>query len=267
MYSAESLRLYNILIGAKPITRSSLLLRSYFAYKGDYNKYETVKPLLDNHIEIGCVVHGVYHHKDFAYWCKNNILGKHKDIDAAISAKMIMSNDLSYIHEDIYCIWYPTLALEDTYKSLYTYKPHLRQQIAHACCVAHYNDLYKQINHIPEINILKEAYDVANNFVINDIHVKASVNNIIYDAEISDIGLVCEPSPCEYNPLPLFYSVTVSEMREIYTSVHKILDDKPISDDDILCMLEDVDPLKTGNVCISKLQNKIDAIARLLYKS
>jgi hypothetical protein len=91
--------------------------KCYFAYIG--KPYECSETLSNK--EINCLIHGVYHHLSFAYWCKDNI--DDLRIKEAVSAKLIMNDDLSFVVGKPYCIWYPETAKEDIYRKLYKIHP------------------------------------------------------------------------------------------------------------------------------------------------
>ncbi|KXJ93529.1 hypothetical protein Micbo1qcDRAFT_161542, partial [Microdochium bolleyi] len=57
-----------------------------------------------------------------------------------------------------YCIWYPDIAPEDTYRKLATVVPAMRYQVGRACAVAGYADLYHELDDLlPDPSIAEEA--------------------------------------------------------------------------------------------------------------
>ncbi|WYZ38472.1 hypothetical protein EsH8_III_000386 [Colletotrichum jinshuiense] len=58
-----------------------------------------------------------------------------------------------------YCIWYPDVAKEDTYRSLVERYPDMRYQVGRACAVAGYKTLYNELNLLPDVSIAEEARD------------------------------------------------------------------------------------------------------------
>lgn len=56
-----------------------------------------------------------------------------------------------------YCIWYPDIAREDTYRELAERYPSMRYQVGRACAAAGYVDLYKELCLLPDISIAEEA--------------------------------------------------------------------------------------------------------------
>lgn len=110
------------------------------------------------------VVRGIRHHLDFANRksVKKICAGSGQDavFTRARNARLIMSNFVPDIGTDDvqpYCIWYPDLATEDTYRSLASRYPHMRYQIGRACAVAGYVALYEELRLLPDVSICEEA--------------------------------------------------------------------------------------------------------------
>ncbi|KAK2599205.1 hypothetical protein N8I77_010977 [Diaporthe amygdali] len=61
-----------------------------------------------------------------------------------------------------YCIWYPDLATEDTYRSLASRYPSMRYQAGRACAVAGYATLYEELRLLPDVSICEEAREAQN---------------------------------------------------------------------------------------------------------
>ncbi|GKT48494.1 uncharacterized protein ColSpa_08675 [Colletotrichum spaethianum] len=62
-----------------------------------------------------------------------------------------------------YCIWYPDVASEDTYRQLVKRYPDMRYTIGRACAVAGYATLYHELDLLPEVSIAEEARDNSTN--------------------------------------------------------------------------------------------------------
>ncbi|CAK7223410.1 hypothetical protein SBRCBS47491_005199 [Sporothrix bragantina] len=80
----------------------------------------------------------------------------------ALHARAIMSNRIPDITEDAdipYCIWYPDTASEDTYREIACRYPQMRYHVGRACAVAGYNNLYRELDLLPDISIAEEARD------------------------------------------------------------------------------------------------------------
>lgn len=56
-----------------------------------------------------------------------------------------------------YCIWYPDVASEQTYREVAGRYPQLRYQVARACAVAGYDTLYQELDVLPEVAVAEEA--------------------------------------------------------------------------------------------------------------
>lgn len=68
-----------------------------------------------------------------------------------------------------YCIWYPDVASEDTYRQLASRYPLMRYAVGRACAVAGYTDLYLALNLRPEVSIAEEARDAGSDPIFNHI--------------------------------------------------------------------------------------------------
>ncbi|GKT51253.1 uncharacterized protein ColSpa_11434 [Colletotrichum spaethianum] len=58
-----------------------------------------------------------------------------------------------------YCIWYPDVASEDTYRKLAQRYPDMRYHVGRASAATGYDTLYKELDLLPEISIAEEARD------------------------------------------------------------------------------------------------------------
>ncbi|KAH7028766.1 uncharacterized protein B0I36DRAFT_349766 [Microdochium trichocladiopsis] len=88
------------------------------------------------------------------------------DVDVFVrarNARLIMSGEvppmgqISRPNHQPYCIWYPDVAAEDTYRQLATLVPAMRYQVGRACAVAGYADLYHELGLLPDPSIAEEA--------------------------------------------------------------------------------------------------------------
>jgi hypothetical protein len=59
-----------------------------------------------------------------------------------------------------YCIWYPDLASEETYREVARQYPSMRYQVGRACAAACYTDLYKELDLLPDVSIAEESREV-----------------------------------------------------------------------------------------------------------
>ncbi|KJZ69876.1 hypothetical protein HIM_10731 [Hirsutella minnesotensis 3608] len=111
-----------------------------------------------------CVVRGIRYHDAFAALPELGELRRLvPEFARAINARTIMSNsipEMSAAAEDIpYCIWHPTTATQETYRELACRYPCMIYQVARACAVAGYTDLYLEIEAqiLPDVSIAEEA--------------------------------------------------------------------------------------------------------------
>ncbi|KAF6839360.1 hypothetical protein CPLU01_01780 [Colletotrichum plurivorum] len=116
-----------------------------------------------------CVIHGIRHNDAFARSDAVAKLCSESDdrvFARARNARLIMSNTVPEMESDEdkpYCIWYPELATEDTYRELAKRYPDLRYLVGRACAVAGYADLYEELDLLPEVSIAEEARDNSSN--------------------------------------------------------------------------------------------------------
>lgn len=119
------------------------------AYYGDVDRYARLRrPLHVSSAERFCVIRGIYHNTLFAKWCS---LQPDTNYASAITARFIMSNDISRITEDTddrdipSQIWYPSRAAAETYVELARRKPAARAAVARALIVADYQQAWDSI--------------------------------------------------------------------------------------------------------------------------
>lgn len=115
-----------------------------------------------SHVTGLCVLHGIRHHHGFAAELLPGSAEQDPVFARALHARSIMSNDIPDIsdaEEFPYCIWYPDIATEDTYRQLAKRYPQMRYQVGRACAVAGYNDLYSELDLLPDVSIAEEARD------------------------------------------------------------------------------------------------------------
>lgn len=107
------------------------------------------------------LVHGIRHHESFAKSSEvTDICKIHDRYARAPNARLIMSNmipDMASQEVVPYCIWYPDVATEDTYRKLYHRYPEMRYHIGRACAVAGYGKLYNELDLLPDVSIAEEA--------------------------------------------------------------------------------------------------------------
>jgi len=119
---------------------------------GDVNAVSTIIQL--------CTLRGIRYHHGFATELRDT--PGYPAFTRALNARAIMSNIIPVITHDAavpYCIWYPDVASEDTYRELARCYPQMRYQVGRACAVAGYSSLYKELDLLPDISIAEEAQD------------------------------------------------------------------------------------------------------------
>lgn len=110
------------------------------------------------------VIRGIRHHLDFANrdTVKRICAASGKDaiFTRARNARLIMSDiipDMGNHDVQPYCIWYPDLATEATYRLLARRYPSMRYQVGRACAVAGYAALFEELRLLPDVSICEEA--------------------------------------------------------------------------------------------------------------
>lgn len=87
-----------------------------------------------------------------------------------------------------YCIWYPDIAAEETYRKLALMYPQMAYHVGRACAVAGYTQLYKELSILPEVHIAEEARECGNMAIFEEIMshpIRYSVMND-YELRIED---------------------------------------------------------------------------------
>ena len=80
------------------------------------------------------------------------------------NARRITSNVIPAMNDPAdrpYCIWYPGLATEDTYRELARRFPAMRYQVGRACAVGGYLSLFLELDLLPDVSIAEEAREAA----------------------------------------------------------------------------------------------------------
>ncbi|WQF76702.1 hypothetical protein CDEST_01716 [Colletotrichum destructivum] len=117
------------------------------------------------HWVSACVIHGIRHNEAFAMsehvqrLCSES---HNRAFACACNAWLIISNAIPEMTADDdkpYCIWYPDVASEETYRRLAERYPDMRYVVGRACAVAGYAGLYDELGLLPEISISEEARD------------------------------------------------------------------------------------------------------------
>lgn len=135
------------------------------AYYGNIDRYTRLRRPILLQAEPGCIIRGIYHNTLFAKWYSLQPAATESRFARAITARFIMSNDLSRVtattppEELPYLIWYPTLAHEATYQELARRNPAMVPAVARAAVVADYSHLWDSLlqKMVPEEALFAEA--------------------------------------------------------------------------------------------------------------
>ena len=125
-----------------------------------------------------CIIRGILHSPPFAEGEAASLCGlpEHPEFTRALNARAIMSNrvpdmDPTARPEELpHCIWYPEVASEDTYRQLAKRYPQMRYQVARACAVAGYTELYLELEDVlPEVSVAEEAREAGSDAIFERI--------------------------------------------------------------------------------------------------
>jgi hypothetical protein len=121
---------------------------------------------LGNRVARLCVVNGLRKHLNFALSAEVDTLCtiEGQEVFARARNAGLIMNDRVPDEELMrnkswhpYCIWYPRVAQEKTYRQLATVFPEMRYQVGRACAVAGYSQLYSELDLLPDPCIAEEA--------------------------------------------------------------------------------------------------------------
>ncbi|RGP66618.1 hypothetical protein FLONG3_8815 [Fusarium longipes] len=122
---------------------------------------DAVPRLLEDSKSQAALVRGIRLHYDFAMSEPVRHVSASMPLFArARNARRIMSDDIPEqmrANEQPYCICYPDIATENTYRSLASRFPDMKYQVGRACAAAGYYALYKELELLPEVSIAEEA--------------------------------------------------------------------------------------------------------------
>ncbi|KAK4496946.1 hypothetical protein PRZ48_011395 [Zasmidium cellare] len=128
-----------------------------------------------------CTIRGIRYHDGFG----QELRGVSPEFTRALNAREIMSDRIPHIEnlgeETPYCIWYPEVASEETYKQLVKKYPHMAYHVGRACAVAGYTDLFLELDILPEVHIAEEARECGNMTIFNHIMAKPVRYNVMND--------------------------------------------------------------------------------------
>ncbi|KAF2448506.1 hypothetical protein P171DRAFT_353558 [Karstenula rhodostoma CBS 690.94] len=116
-----------------------------------------------------CLVSGIRRHLAFAFFPEIDELCQFQGQELfarARNASFIMHNQLpgkDMLYNKLwhpYCIWYPRLASEETYRQLAAISPEMRYQIGRACVIGGYTRLYNELELLPDPSMAEEAREM-----------------------------------------------------------------------------------------------------------
>ncbi|KAM7195819.1 hypothetical protein V8F33_006468 [Rhypophila sp. PSN 637] len=148
-----------LLVGNESVNRDACVA----AMRGLRVPHELGSPLMQY-----CLIRGMRYHEGFG----EELRLATPAFSRAWNARRIMSNTIPDITDPEhipYCIWHPDVANETTYRDLVQRYPQMKYQVARACAVAGYTDLFHELDILPEINVAEEARDNGHLTIFNDI--------------------------------------------------------------------------------------------------
>ncbi|OJJ08845.1 hypothetical protein ASPVEDRAFT_418764 [Aspergillus versicolor CBS 583.65] len=220
-----------------PTVNKDLLILTA-AYYGDIDRYVRLRRPMMIYRENVCVVRGIFHNTMFAKWWSLQDLTNipvSSQIEAAISARFIMNNDLSYVlahpRATPDCIWYPNVASWSTYLELAKRIPDMAGTVARACIVANLAATYRDLPDFkPSWEMVLEAKECPDPFFLEDLKRRAGEHGIDPDCSwpqnepwrwdpigctVRQVGLQ-RPSLSLYNRVDARYVVADTDYTAIY---------------------------------------------------
>lgn len=126
------------------------------AIRGQY-----VPPDLTEETVQASLIRGIRLHYNFAVGREvTDLASENARFARARNARIIMSNQVpeNMAQDQMpYCIWYPGLAAEDTYRKLAQLYPQMRYAVGRASAASGYEELYKELDLLPDVSIAEEA--------------------------------------------------------------------------------------------------------------
>ena len=150
------------------------------ASNGDVDRYTRLhRPGWYLSAEHGCIIRGIYHNTFFAKWWSTH--GQKSEspvgigIERPLTARAIMNNDLSRIDATTimpYCIWYPKVPSQSTLELLMARRPDMAHEVAGACVVGNYVNMYDELDPLPHPGLRAEARASANSHYLQHLERK-----------------------------------------------------------------------------------------------
>lgn len=263
--SEQSIKLYRMLRAIQNSERGNEILKCYFAYHGDYVNCSKVRneQLSDN--ELSCIRYGIYHHIKFAYWAKDN-LPFDKEISIYVSVKLIMNNDLSYVDNDVHCIWYPEVSSEETCCQLIHIYPELMYQVARVCTIANYTKLFDKLDVLPDYALMESANKHKSNLIYYKLYNLCKIKGTWFVMNDS-CGMIGKPVPI--NPIKddtVYHRKDIRYMYKLFKNEIGVsnMDNVEINENDIGIKFQDGDPLNTLIPSVDYVEIKMSMIEQYL---
>lgn len=162
------------------------------AWNGDVDRYVRLRRPHPIPREDMCLFRGIYHHPAFAKWCsqQSNFFGGRSDIQDAITARFIMSGNLTRLKPEgrwdpHNIIWWPQLASPETYEALADNFHYMKEFAARAMIIGDYQLSFELVDPVPTLGLMIEAQDSSNPFYKEFLTNKASAEGIEIDMDVS----------------------------------------------------------------------------------
>ncbi|KAJ5661388.1 uncharacterized protein N7477_009004 [Penicillium maclennaniae] len=152
--------------------------------------------------QFACVIRGICHETFFAKWWSRQLpledKRKDKRLQRAITARFIMSNDLSRIplrpaseippppqphrepHDNAFS---QESILHLIYRELAYREPRMALTVARACIIANYQAVYQTLKFFPIRALIREAEQQPSTFYVEDLKRRAELHGILESAE------------------------------------------------------------------------------------
>ncbi|KAJ5726217.1 uncharacterized protein N7483_007574 [Penicillium malachiteum] len=128
--------------------------------------------------------------------------GQAHQFSRAHNARLIMSDiipDMQNPATQPYCIWYPELASEETYRKVARQYLSMRYQVGRACAAACYTDLYKELDLLPDVSIAEESREVDKDAEIYKIIMSALQRYVVMEDFSRSVHLETPRTPAFLN--------------------------------------------------------------------